>query len=92
VEKKWSARVCVGVQNDSCKPIWDFSQVFSIPEAMWLTIATLTTVGLGDVVPTTPWGKMFTGAVMYMGIMVLALPMTVISSNFEGNFRRFRYS
>lgn len=25
----------------------------SIPEAMWMTVATLTTVGFGDVVPTS---------------------------------------
>lgn len=35
-------------------------------------------------------GKCFTSLVMYMGIVVLALPITVISSNFQGNWRRYK--
>jgi voltage-gated potassium channel Kch len=80
------------VQNESCTAIEELSKVTSIPEAMWMTIATLATVGLGDVVPTSPFGQMFNSIVMYMGITVLALPMTVISSKFEGNYRRFKHA
>lgn len=56
-----------------------------------MTITTLTTVGFGDIVPRTPWGMTFTSLVMYLGIFVLALPMTIINSKFEGNWRRFKH-
>eukprot|EP00892_Ulva_mutabilis_P008379 jgi/Ulvmu1/5913/UM026_0035.1 len=78
--------------NASCHPIQVISHVKSIPEAMWMTVATLTTVGYGDIVPTSPLGQLLNSLVMYTGITVLALPMTVISSKFEGNFRRFKYT
>ena len=78
------------MQNNTCQKLWERSQCYSIPEAMWMTLATLTTVGFGDIVPKTPAGLAFTSLVMYLGIVVLALPITVISSNFEGNWRRFK--
>ncbi len=54
----------------------------SVPESAWWAIATLTTVGYGDVVPVTPWGKAFGGIVMVTGLCVLALPVAIISSGF----------
>jgi voltage-gated potassium channel len=33
----------------------------SIPSAAWWSIATLTTVGYGDTVPVTPWGRVLGG-------------------------------
>jgi voltage-gated potassium channel len=57
-----------------------------------MTVATLTTTGFGDVVPTSPLGQIFNSAVIFVAVTVLALPMTVINSKFEGNFRRFKLS
>jgi hypothetical protein len=78
------------VQHDGCEEIWEPSQIHSIPEAMWLVLPTLTTVGYGDRVPVTVLGKAFMSLVIYMGVLTLALPITVISSKFEGNWRRFK--
>jgi len=39
----------------------------SIPAAAWGALATLTTVGYGDIVPVTPLGKMLGGVVMLLG-------------------------
>jgi Ion channel len=78
------------VQNNGCLELWERSDMYSIPEAMWMVLATLTTVGFGDIYPHTPAGLAFTSLVMYLGIVVLALPIMVISSNFEGNWRRFK--
>lgn len=54
----------------------------SVPESAWWAIATLTTVGYGDVTPVTPLGRLFGGLVMIAGLCVLALPVAIISSGF----------
>jgi voltage-gated potassium channel len=54
----------------------------SIPEAMWWGVATLTTVGYGDSVPITPWGKILGGLFAIAGVGFLALPAGILSSGF----------
>ncbi|NRG18043.1 ion transporter [Rhizobiales bacterium] len=54
----------------------------SIPQAMWWALATLTTVGYGDVVPTTVIGKMLGGLVMLMGYGLFALPIGIVATAF----------
>jgi voltage-gated potassium channel len=54
----------------------------SIPEAMWWAIATITTVGYGDVVPHTPIGRIIAGLTMISGILMIALPVAIIGSSF----------
>jgi voltage-gated potassium channel len=54
----------------------------SIPATMWWGIATLTTVGYGDIVPITPWGKFFGGVFAIAGVGLLALPAGILSSGF----------
>src|SRR5581483_2412282 len=44
----------------------------SIPAAAWWALATLTTIGYGDVVPITPLGKLLGGVVMLLGVAMLA--------------------
>ena len=44
------------------------SQFRTVPEAMWWAIATLTTVGYGDITPVTPLGKILAGIVMICGL------------------------
>lgn len=62
-----------------------------IPSAMWWAIATLTTVGYGDVVPVTALGRWFAGFVMILGVGVFALPIGILSNGFamEVNQRNF---
>lgn len=54
----------------------------SVPESAWWAIATLTTVGYGDVSPITSWGKVFGAFVMVAGLCILALPVAIISAGF----------
>lgn len=54
----------------------------SIPATMWWGIATLTTVGYGDMVPITPLGKFLGGIFAIAGVGLLALPAGILSSGF----------
>ena len=55
----------------------------SITASCWWVIVTVTTVGYGDMYPVSVWGKMFGGMVMVLGVVVVALPMTVIVNKFS---------
>ncbi len=54
----------------------------SIPATMWWGIATLTTVGYGDIVPITTLGKFLGGLFAIAGVGLLALPAGILSSGF----------
>lgn len=54
----------------------------SIPATMWWGIATLTTVGYGDMVPITAWGRILGGLFAITGVGLLALPAGILSSGF----------
>jgi voltage-gated potassium channel len=60
----------------------------SIPAAMWWGIVTLTTVGYGDVVPITLWGRMAGGLTAVMGLCMFAIPVGIIASAFIEAVRR----
>jgi len=62
----------------------------SIPHAMWWGVATLTTVGYGDVYPVTPLGKLFGGIFAFAGIAMFALPIAILSSAFNDEFQRMK--
>lgn len=55
----------------------------SIPQTMWWGIATLTTVGYGDVYPVTTFGKLLGGAIAILGIGLFALPAGILASGFS---------
>lgn len=59
----------------------------SIPRAIWWAIATLTTVGYGDVFPVTPLGRFFASMIALAGIGVVALPAGVFASAFSDELR-----
>jgi voltage-gated potassium channel len=52
----------------------------SVPKAMYWAIVTMTTVGYGDIVPTTTAGKFVASAVMLLGYGILAVPTGIVSA------------
>ena len=54
----------------------------SIPATMWWSVATLTTVGYGDMFPITAMGKVFGGIIAIIGIAMFALPTAVLGAGF----------
>ncbi len=60
----------------------------SIPDAAWWAMATLTTVGYGDVAPVTAVGRIFGSVVMLIGLGMFALPIAIISTGFAQELGR----
>jgi voltage-gated potassium channel len=61
----------------------------SIPVGIYWAIVTITTVGYGDVAPTTPLGRFLASAVMLLGYSIIAVPTGIISAEI-GNASRSR--
>lgn len=56
-----------------------FSNAFS---SLWWAVATLTTVGYGDIYPITILGKVLSGIIALLGIGLVAVPTGIISAGF----------
>lgn len=52
----------------------------NIPQGIYWAIVTLTTVGYGDTVPITAFGKMLATVVMVMGYGVIAVPTGIVTA------------
>ncbi|MEQ8965757.1 MAG: ion transporter [Azospirillaceae bacterium] len=52
----------------------------SVPRAMWWSVATLTTVGYGDIYPVTALGRAIASVVALLGIGVIALPAGILAA------------
>ena len=55
-----------------------FSSVF---HCLWWAVATLTTVGYGDIYPITLGGKIFSSIIVLIGIGIVAVPTGLIASS-----------
>jgi voltage-gated potassium channel len=60
----------------------------SIPRALWWSVATLTTVGYGDVYPHTAVGKVFAGLTAVTGIGLIAMPTGILAAAFSDAFQK----
>ncbi len=64
----------------------------SIGHSFWWSIATLTTVGYGDVYPITAMGKILSAVIAFIGIGFVALPTGIISSAFVEKIQKNKLS
>ena len=54
----------------------------SIPRSIYWAIVTLTTVGYGDIAPTTAAGQAIAAAVMVLGYAIIAVPTGMVTAEF----------
>jgi len=47
---------------------------------MWWSVATLTTVGYGDIYPITMGGKLFTFVILMLGLGAVAVPTGLVAT------------
>lgn len=52
----------------------------SIPRAVYWAIVTLTTVGYGDIAPSTPLGQALAACIMIIGYSIIAVPTGIITA------------
>ena len=60
----------------------------SIPATFWWAVATLTTVGYGDVYPVTILGKILGGVIAILGIGMFALPTGILGAGFVERIKK----
>lgn len=62
-----------------------FPSMFS---GLWWSVVTMTTVGYGDAVPKSILGKVIGGACAVCGLLVIAMPITIVALKFNDNYRK----
>jgi voltage-gated potassium channel len=55
----------------------------TIPDAMWWAIVTLSTIGYGDVVPSTALGRGVASVTIVAGLIMVALPVGIVATAFS---------
>ena len=62
----------------------------SIPDSFWWCMVTLMTVGYGDEVPVTAEGKLVACVSMLASVLLLALPISVIGTEFTQQWMEYK--
>jgi Ion channel len=83
----YSEEVHVDFFSDDAQVPSDFT---SIPGTFYWCMVTLLTVGYGDEVPVTTLGKTVAGLAMICTVVVLALPISVIGTQFTQHWVTFK--
>ena len=60
----------------------------TIPDALWWSIVTVGTIGYGDVVPVTALGKLIATGTIFLGLIMMALPIGIIATAFAEQIHR----
>ena len=60
----------------------------TIPDALWWAIVTVGTIGYGDVVPVTVLGKLIATGTIFIGVIMMALPVGIIATAFAEQIHR----
>lgn len=60
----------------------------SIPRSIYWCVVTLTTVGYGDIAPSTTLGQMIATMIMIMGYGIIAVPTGIVSAQYTKDINR----
>jgi voltage-gated potassium channel len=60
----------------------------TIPDAMWWAIVTLGTIGYGDAVPITVAGRVLATCTIFLGLIMVALPVGIVATAFANDIHR----
>lgn len=55
----------------------------SFGDGLWFAIVTLSTTGYGYIYPITPAGRIFTGCIIFIGMLSIAISMGMVTSAFS---------
>lgn len=77
--------ICIGTMMYMVEGDLPDTQFSSIPRSIYWSIVTMTTVGYGDITPTTHLGQLFSSVVMLLGYTIIAVPTGIVSSTMVEN-------
>ncbi len=60
----------------------------SVPKSVYWAIVTLSTVGYGDIYPTSPLGQFLSSILMIMAYAVIAVPTGIVTAEFSKGHKR----
>lgn len=60
----------------------------NMPDSMYWALTTLTTVGYGDITPSTEIGRLISGITMIVGLGLFALPVGIVATGFVNSIHR----
>ena len=75
--------------EEGCEPVLEWSQFQSLMHAGWWAVMTMTTVGYGDITPKTFSGALIGYLTMLIGVLSVALPISVLSSTFGKKYSAY---
>ena len=78
------AAACMHLAEGAVQP----EKFGTIPDAMWWAIVTLGTVGYGDAVPITAVGRLVGGLTIFVGLLMVALPVGIVATAFADEVHR----
>lgn len=80
--------ICIGTLMYMVEGNIPGTQFTSIPASIYWSIVTMTTVGYGDITPTTNIGQTLASIVMLLGYTIIAVPTGIVSSTMVADHRR----
>ena len=85
----FSAVVIIGATTIYIVEIPIDSQINTPLDAVWWTVATITTVGYGDVVPETFLGRVIGIFYMFFGVTLMAVTISIVGTKiYKRNFEQ----
>ena len=76
------ATAIIGISSGIIVTIIDHKDFASVGDGIWWAIVTLATVGYGDIVPHTGWGRVVGSVVIVVGVTFLSFLTATVTSMF----------